>query len=247
MTTTSAAIGGFKRFGSDPSRAVWPVWSDSKRVIIEWPRIQRSDAYRWYRLARAYNRDHAPADRYGGLLGSAALRVFEALIFDFLNFGDGRLDPAYEQIARRAGLARSTVAIALRRLKELHLIDWTRRCTTDQVDGQFILRQVSNAYRLLSPSSWLGYKPAPGDDGPPVPVEWGQRPPLPDQLAQAAATAAAGGELRTVVRDLAADPSDKLAQALAELGRAIDAAERGRASGLPGSEVTIETGPTLKI
>ena len=50
-------------------------------------------------------------------------------------------------------------------------------------------------------------------------------PPMPSVLAQAALEGREGGDLRSVVQILAADPKDRLAAALARLGRAFMARE----------------------
>ena len=40
----------------------------------------------------------------GGALGNSALQVLHALIFDFLNYRSGRLDPSYAAIAHKANV-----------------------------------------------------------------------------------------------------------------------------------------------
>jgi hypothetical protein len=57
--------------------------------------------------------------------------VLHALIFDFLNHRTGRLDPSYEAIARQAGVCVRAVATALKRLRELGILHWVRRCGAD--------------------------------------------------------------------------------------------------------------------
>jgi AraC-like DNA-binding protein len=55
---------------------------------------------------------------------------------------DGRLDPAQETIARRAGCCVRTVSTAFRRLRNLGLLDWVQRLV--RIAQQ--VRQTSNAY-----------------------------------------------------------------------------------------------------
>jgi hypothetical protein len=95
------------------------------------------------------------------------------LVLDFQNFRTGRLDPSYDAIARKAGCCRRTVADALRRLRDLGMLGWLRRCEEDRDKaGRFRLRQRTNAYGLMPPSQWRGY----GDPTEPPP------PPSPDTL-----------------------------------------------------------------
>ena len=49
--------------------------------------------------------------------GTPPCRCLHALIFDFLNYASGRLDPSYAAIARKANVCERTVANALKRLK----------------------------------------------------------------------------------------------------------------------------------
>jgi hypothetical protein len=66
---------------------------------------------------------------HGGSVGHTALQVLHSLIFDFLNHRTGRLDPSYAAIAHKADVCVRTVAAALKRLRELGILNWVRRCT----------------------------------------------------------------------------------------------------------------------
>ncbi|HME28062.1 MAG TPA: hypothetical protein VKI44_43200 [Acetobacteraceae bacterium] len=83
-----------------------------------------------------------------------------------------------------------------------------------------MLEQQSNAYGLLPESQWRGYRP-PQEPPAPLPGAWGDPPPMPSVLAQAAQEGREGGDLRSVVQILPADPKDRLAAALARLGQAF--------------------------
>ena len=109
------------------------------------------------------------------------------------------------------------VATALKRLRELGILNWVRRCAESWRDGRFVLEQQTNAYAVLPDSQWRGYRP-PQEPPAPAPGTWGEPAPMPSVLAQAAAET---GDLRAVVRILATDPKDRLAAALARLGRAF--------------------------
>jgi hypothetical protein len=65
-----------------------------------------------------------------------------------------------------------------------------------------------------------GYRP-PAEPPAPATGTWGDPPPMPSVLAQAAQESRQSGELGAVVRILATDPKDRLAAALASLGRAF--------------------------
>ena len=51
-----------------------------------------------------------------------------------------------------------TVATALRRLRELRILNWVRRCAESWRDGRFMLEQETNAYAVLPESQWRGYR-----------------------------------------------------------------------------------------
>src|SRR3954464_8789035 len=90
--------------------------------------------------------------RHGGAVGHTGLQVLHTLIFDFLNYASGRLDSSYAAIARKANVCERAVATALKRLRELGILNWVRRCAKDWQDGRFVLAQETNAYAVL-PSS----------------------------------------------------------------------------------------------
>ena len=148
--------------------------------------------------------------------------MLHALLFDFLNYASGRLDPSYAAIAKAANVCERTVATSLKRLKELGILNWVRRCAENWKDGRFVLEQETNAYAVLPTSQWRGYREPPP---PPLPAPgtWGDHPPMPPLLAQAVEEQKHGGGMREVIRILDADPTDKLAAALARLGAAMEA------------------------
>ncbi|HWG80746.1 MAG TPA: hypothetical protein VN681_13270 [Stellaceae bacterium] len=86
----------------------------------------------------------------GGRITSVACKVARAL--ERMLGGDGQLDPAYETIATVANVGRASVKRALDQLRDLGVLAWTRRLTTDRHGHT---RQTSNAYRLLLPAAPL--------------------------------------------------------------------------------------------
>ena len=199
---------GFTALGS--TYAPWPVWSAAPPTVRFAPG-QEGRGELWHR-ARDFDRGTHQAGHHGGAVGPRPA-VLHALIFDFLNHRTGRLDPSYAAIAAKAGVCVRTVATALRRLRELGILNWVRRCAESWADGRFVLEQETNAYAVLPESQWRGYRPPPE---PPEP-EWGRPPIMPSALVLAALE----GDLAGQVQALASDPKDGLAAALARLGQAF--------------------------
>jgi hypothetical protein len=164
-----------------------------------------------------FRSQHAPARPPRGSVGHAGLQVLHSLIFDFLNHRTGRLDPSYAAIAHKAGVCVRTVAAALKRLRELGILNWVRRCAENWRDGRFVLEQETNAYAVLPESQWRGYRP-PAEPPGPAPGTWGGPAAV---LPSAVALAALEADLASKVQALATDPKDSLARALASLGRAF--------------------------
>jgi hypothetical protein len=50
-----------------------------------------------------------------------------ALIFDFLNYASGQLDPGYKEIARKACISYRSAARGLANLKAAGVLHWVRR------------------------------------------------------------------------------------------------------------------------
>jgi hypothetical protein len=158
---------------------------------------KKEAAKRWHK-ARRFDRQTHTAGKHGGAIGRTGLQVLYVLLFDFLDHATGCLEPSYDAIAAKAGVCRRAVADALHRLKDLGLLHWQRRCREDKDEaGRFRLTQETNAYAVLSPSHWRGYFEPPPPP-PPEPGTWGDHPPLPPVITQAAADLAAGSPHRTV-------------------------------------------------
>jgi hypothetical protein len=175
--------------------------------------MPKKQAVRLWHRARDFDRGSHQPGRHGGAVGHTALH---ALIFDFLNHRTGRLDPSYSAIARKAGVCVRAVATALARLRELGILNWVRRCAESWRDGRFVLVQETNAYAVLPDSQWRGYRP-PAEPPAPAPGTWGEPTPMPSVLAQVALETDLVGK----VMALATDPKNRLAAALASLGRAF--------------------------
>jgi Helix-turn-helix domain len=202
---------GFTALGS--TYAPWPVWSGSVAKPVRFAPMAKKAAVRLWHRARDLDRGTHEPGRHGGSIGPTGLAVLHALIFDFLNHRTGRLDPSYAALAAKAGVCVRTVATALKRLRELGILNWVRRCAESWRDGRFVLEQETNAYAVLPESQWQGYRAPPEAPEP----EWGRAPIMPSALVQAAME----GDLAGKVHALASDPKDGLAAALARLGQAF--------------------------
>jgi hypothetical protein len=222
MPTLAYCSPALPGFAGPQTYAAWPVWSGSTTQEIRFQPMPKKAATRLWHRARDFDRRTRRKDHHGGAVGHAALQVLHTLIFDFLNFRSGRLDPSHAAIARAANVCERTVRNALRRLKELGILNWVQRCAKTWLNGGFVLEQETNAYAVLPATQWHGYRPPP-ECPPPAPGTWGDHPPLPSTLAQAVAERKAGGNMRTVIQILDSDPTDELAGTLALLGRAMQA------------------------
>jgi hypothetical protein len=83
--------------GSLRTHAAWPVWSGSTTKEIKFQRMPKKVATRLYHRARDFDRKTNKPGCHGGAVGPMALKVLEALLFDFLNYTSGQLDPSYGQ------------------------------------------------------------------------------------------------------------------------------------------------------
>jgi hypothetical protein len=120
-------------------------------------------------------------------------------------------------LPRKPVSACSTVATALKRLRELGILNWVRRCAENWRDGRFVLEQETNAYAVLPESQWRGYSPPAEPPAAPWPDTWGATPLLPSALAQAALE----GDPTAKAHALAVNAMTPLERALACFQRSI--------------------------
>jgi hypothetical protein len=206
--------------GSMKTYAPSPVWRDSTTDQVKFQPMPKRVAVKLYHRARDFERRTRQPGKQDGALGRNGLAVLHALIFDFLNFRTGQLDPGYEAIARKACISVRSAARGLQDLKLHGVLNWVRRCTAIFKDGRCILDQDTNAYAVLPSSQWRGYTEPP--EAPPPPSgTWGDHPPLPSLLEQATVERRAGASLLAAARILSYAPSDSLEGALAQLGQTM--------------------------
>jgi hypothetical protein len=207
--------GALPLFGlSQTAFAPWPVWRDSTTAEVRYQPIPKRQAVKLWHAARDFERQTRQRGRQDGALGRNGLAVLHALIFDFLNYRSGALYPSRLAIAAKACVSERSVGRGLAKLKAAGVLNWLRRCAGELIDGHFALRQETNAYGLCPQSCWRGYRAPPV---PPVPDAgaWGASPPI-DPVALA------GGDRAARIAALALDPSDRLALALAKLGKLLN-------------------------
>lgn len=198
----------FPAFSFSDSRAPHPVWADSSRLPVKFAPLSKRDAVKIFHHARRFERQTRRGYSEGciirmGKLGLSGLSVLHALLFDFLNYRSGRLDPSYESIAKAASVSVRTVHRAINRLKACGILNWVRRCSESYDDRRYVLAQDTNAYGVMPATQWRGYSP-PADPPPPLPGTWGEHPPRPPELAQAAADLANGLPTSSPMAPLAA-------------------------------------------
>lgn len=216
MRSIAYALPTLPGFTGPKTYAAWPVWRDSTTAEIKFQPLPKKKAVQLYHKARRFERQTRQPGKQDGALSRNGLAVLHALLFDFLNYASGRLDPSYASIARMACISVRSAARGLARLKLSGVLNWERRSKPIVEEGAFLLQQDTNAYAVLPATQWPGYYELP-EAPPPYPASWGATPPLPDQLAQAVADRRAGDSDKAVLGRLADDPGDQLACAIAGL------------------------------
>ena len=84
--------------GSMKTYAPSPVWSDSTTAPVRFQGLPKKKAVKLWHRARDFKRKTRQPGMQDGAIGRNGLAVLHALIFDFLDYRTGRLDPGYEAI-----------------------------------------------------------------------------------------------------------------------------------------------------
>src|SRR4051812_28278759 len=176
------------------------VWRDSTAAPIRFIPITRKQATRIWQKARRLDMRTSRTGRHGGMVGRSALTVLSVLIFDFLDYASGRLDPSHAAIARKARMCVRTVQNALNRLRSLGILNWICRRYVEHGPWGVFVKQDTNCYVIEEPPILTQEDPPP-----PEPYEWGAVPPLPDVMTQAV-EAMKQGDRKTMLAALEADP-----------------------------------------
>ena len=184
-----------------------------------WRGTSRREVRRIILGARRYDLVGRRRGQRNGPLGHVALEVLE-LLGNLMSYRTGRLEPSIDTLMKRLKRSRDAIVRALAALRAHGFLDWLRRYVPTGREGPGPqIRQVSNAYRLALPPPALRLL-----------GRWGEDPPLPDDVVQAAELRRVELEAHraTLLLDefaLSEVESDPLAQALAELGRKIQERE----------------------
>ena len=142
--------------------AAWPVWKDSTSGEVKFAPMTKRQAHQLWHDARRFERQTRVPGRQDGAIGRNGLAVLHVLLFDFLNFKSGRLDPSQAAIADKANISERSVGRGLVKLKAAGVLNWLRRCVgVVAAAGGFLMRQISNAYAICPVSQWKGYRPPP--------------------------------------------------------------------------------------
>lgn len=121
-------------------------------------KIDRERIFKILYLAEAMDRFTRRPGQHGGLLKGKGRDVLRALLVRFYNKATGECYPAYETIAEAAGCARSTVAVAIKRLERAGFLEIVRRkmVARFQVPGERVsfdcAVQDSNSYLFNIPT-----------------------------------------------------------------------------------------------
>jgi hypothetical protein len=220
MRSIAYTLPALPGFTPPKTYAAWPVWRDSTTRPVKFHPLTKKEAAKWWHQARRFDRQTHTRGKHGGAIGRTALDVLYVLALDILNHATGELDPSYDKIAKKAGVCRRTVATALRRLRDFGLLHWQRR-SREEPDAAGGYRQVqeTNAYALLPPSHWRGYR-EPSPAPPPEPGTWGDHPPLPNQHT-VALDELTRGQHRAAMAALECDDPDGPGAVLARWGRRL--------------------------
>jgi len=222
-------IPGFRFAGEGKTYAPWPVWKDSTTAEVKFTPLPKKQATQLWHKARRFERQTRQPGRQDGALGRNGLLTLHALIFDFLHYISGRLDPSIESIARAACISVASVKRGLAALKRAGVLNWLRRAgETRDKQGRFCLEQDTNAYGIMPVSFWHAFIDR-ADPPPPHPSTWGATPPLPDTLTQAAEEMRHGQE-RAARTILESDPGEELATAIASWWRSWENDAKSRSN-----------------
>ena len=207
--------------GSLKTYAPSPVWRDSTTADVNFQPMPKKRAVKLWHRARDFERRTRQPGKQDGAIGRNGLAVLHALIFGFLDFRTGQLDPGYAALAREACISIRSVARGLQNLKLAGLLNWVRRCAESWKNGRFALEQETNAYAILPASQWRGYREPP-EAPPPQSGTWGDHPcGMRDPLTEAGAEQRHGGGMEAVIRQLELGSPGSIAAVLASLGRAL--------------------------
>jgi hypothetical protein len=143
--------------------------------------LDRNAKARIAAYARAWDRLHRQPGQRGGALGRAALDVLGALLWAFHNGRSGCCFPGYERIAERAGVARSTVAEAIKALEFAGVLTWQNRLTRIRERCTDLFGRDGWRWRVIRTSNCYQFRDPQAVNSGDVPSKSDQRTGTPDQ------------------------------------------------------------------
>jgi hypothetical protein len=183
-----------------------------EKVFGPGPRVplDRNAKTRVKEMARALLRK-TEAGRHYGVVTAKALAVLDALLWGFHNAKDGRCDPSYEAIAKRADCARSTVSLAIKALELAGVLSWVNRIIRERDHERDLFGHWVTRWRITRTSNaYLFRDPQPGASLPnSSKSEIRSGTPIPESIS-------------TLL-----NPDDPLERALLRLGRSLNAIPEG--------------------
>jgi DNA-binding MarR family transcriptional regulator len=119
---------------------------------VQFRPLDRNQRARLIFLAERLDAQTKKKGQHGGCLKRTGLQVLRVLLFHFHNVATGQCDPSLDSLAAAAGMARSTVVNALKRLEAAGILERIRRARWIRQAGRKRCVQWSNAYRLNVPT-----------------------------------------------------------------------------------------------
>lgn len=212
-------------FDRGKTYAQFPVWSDSQRGPVKFRPLgsnrteSRRAASKIFHNARRFECRTRKPGRQDGAIGRNGILILHTMLFDFIDYATGRLDPGYQAIAYRANISVRSVHRGLAKLKAAGVLNWIRRVYEKETapGSRWEMAQDTNAYSIITPSQWKGYTP-PAEPPPPEPGTHGAPDrvvdPAVDPLGDVAAARRAGASI-DVMHEMMERSSNPLLRQLA--------------------------------
>jgi hypothetical protein len=190
--------------------------------------LDRNAKCRIAAYARAWSARHRQPGQHGGPITHAAQRVLGALLWQFHNASSGCCFPSYERIAEAAGVARSTVAEALKMLEWCGVLTWQHRIARIREACTDLFGRNAWRWRVIRTSNAYAFRDPQAAVSAGIPSKSENRTGTPDQEVQD--TSLEGNHPPAPVKNA---PQSPLERALASFGAAV-AAKNGIEQGAGG-------------
>lgn len=191
-------------------------------------KIDRNDRVRIIVYCRALSMKLRKRGQHGGPLTHAREKVLRSLLYDFLNWADGRCFPSYETISKKAGVARSVVAEAIkvieafgvmRVVNRLLRVRWKERDQDGRAWERWRVMRTSNAYEFTCPISSTNNPPN-------YPQPDASDPHAAKSYPQSSKSGGRTGTLSKIQQPPPLDPNSELGMALERLRASLMARQK---------------------